>query len=748
MSHQGQFLRHGVLAVLLLTLCACRTPGPQGVKLLTAPAPGSKPVVVSKTLTAPEQARLLEVIADFAGLTVARTGLLFEEVSALAAMETWPAAATWGGDALAGYRTAGAPPTSGTERGLNLLQAGDELSLTALAEEVIAYDRTFSSGSRIVRFAGKGNGRALMVGPAGKLVQASVSSLAGTSASEIVDTRKRLGFWRDQLVYEAHFTMRSDPKGQPKGLDVFKHRATERQSGWSVEYADVSLDLSKGNYSYTLRAPELGLEETGTSQVTVGTFDSIFKSFDPLLLTAGAVVVKRKDGSEAFRKRTDASGAWCEFPDNVKIQLSRAVAGATLFSGEIFQENARVGSFQMDPGRPVSGDELGFTVTLGNASFAAVKQDNRVKFLDAAPPALGTSASEALDLKKLPAGTTDGPQWSFWTLLNVPGAQLSSFVWTSPDTLLLLDNAGPTLLGFDLARGSIVWSAGSAKPSYPCGKFLQVEPATPLGVRLKDAKRLVVNPTGEGIWVADSAGISEIALDWGAPEGGGPRVPQNVNLSRRVIGTLTPGYEDGAALEARFRLPIAAVKLADNSLVFLDFLNHALRRLTPDGQVNVFAGTPGQPGDALGQGTKAGFNLPLALSKLPGGDLVVADSGNYRLCRVSSDGNVSLLAGDKTKPAMDAPVPAFAAISSMDADREGRVYLGEYFSPISSVVRRVDSSGKKSVTLGGGWALSVEDGPNEWAGLGAIQSLRLSEAGHLLFLEANRLRIAAPTADL
>jgi streptogramin lyase len=81
---------------------------------------------------------------------------------------------------------------------------------------------------------------------------------------------------------------------------------------------------------------------------------------------------------------------------------------------------------------------------------------------------------------------------------------------------------------------------------------------------------------------------------------------------------------DGPAETARFNDPSDVVMDAAGVLYVTDRLNHAIRMITPDGQVSTFAGS-GHPGSADGVGQAASFELPNRIAIDRHGNLYVTE---------------------------------------------------------------------------------------------------------------------------
>jgi hypothetical protein len=104
------------------------------------------------------------------------------------------------------------------------------------------------------------------------------------------------------------------------------------------------------------------------------------------------------------------------------------------------------------------------------------------------------------------------------------------------------------------------------------------------------------------------------------------------------------GAADGAGPDARFAEPHSIVVGADGALYVSDTANHAIRRMTPDGVVTTFAGRLGVAGSADGSGSDARLSRPNGLAIDAAGVVVVADTGNDAIRRITPDGIVSTLA--------------------------------------------------------------------------------------------------------
>jgi sugar lactone lactonase YvrE len=113
------------------------------------------------------------------------------------------------------------------------------------------------------------------------------------------------------------------------------------------------------------------------------------------------------------------------------------------------------------------------------------------------------------------------------------------------------------------------------------------------------------------------------------------------------IATLAGGVEgfgDGVGDKALFNSPSGLAFTPDGNLLVADTGNNRIRRITPEGQVSTVAGN-GAAGYADGPATQAQFNGPIGIAVDERGNIYVADSYNDRIRLITPDGQVSTVAG-------------------------------------------------------------------------------------------------------
>lgn len=196
-------------------------------------------------------------------------------------------------------------------------------------------------------------------------------------------------------------------------------------------------------------------------------------------------------------------------------------------------------------------------------------------------------------------------------------------------------------------------------------------------------------------------GLAALSLTACADETCDPNIPGQIC---RLAGTSENGYtgEGGDALKARLSLPMDMLAAPDGSLFVLDWNNHRIRKITPDGKIDFVAGngelggslddpatgalnhptgliwdatgskifiaawhnskvmvlhpSTGEIEERCGDGRRAYFgdggpamtstlDLPTALALSPQGNLVIMDQANQVIRQIDAGGNIQLLAG-------------------------------------------------------------------------------------------------------
>lgn len=135
------------------------------------------------------------------------------------------------------------------------------------------------------------------------------------------------------------------------------------------------------------------------------------------------------------------------------------------------------------------------------------------------------------------------------------------------------------------------------------------------------------------------------------------------------------GYEDGTGTGAKFDHPAGVGVAEDGTLYVADSWNHRIRKITPSGEVSTLAGDGIIPS---GTGHGAVLIYPMDLEVGTDGIVYIADSYHYRVRKLSPEGELSTITGDKRGYTDGTLQEAeFMDVFGIAVNREGTVYVTE-----------------------------------------------------------------------
>jgi hypothetical protein len=110
--------------------------------------------------------------------------------------------------------------------------------------------------------------------------------------------------------------------------------------------------------------------------------------------------------------------------------------------------------------------------------------------------------------------------------------------------------------------------------------------------------------------------------------------------------------DGGLATHAKLAFPTDVAVAADGTLVIADAANNVVRRVTPDGVIGTLAGNgirPSRGPRSVEPAARPRFKGPGAVALAPDGTVLVADSGNSAIRRISHDGRVTVVLGGPSR---------------------------------------------------------------------------------------------------
>ncbi|NBV85432.1 MAG: hypothetical protein EBS01_04025, partial [Verrucomicrobia bacterium] len=169
-------------------------------------------------------------------------------------------------------------------------------------------------------------------------------------------------------------------------------------------------------------------------------------------------------------------------------------------------------------------------------------------------------------------------------------------------------------------------------------------------------------------------------------------------------------FADGSGNAARFNYPQGiSVDFFGNILV-ADTNNHAIRKITASGSVTTIAGTASESGATDGALALARFNYPQGVAGDSLGNIYVSDTNNFTIRKITSSGVVSTLAGSAGLSGSGNGVGAAARFyyaMGLVADNRGNVFVADRSNHI---IRKITSDGTVSTFAGYPGAAGVTDG--------------------------------------
>jgi len=227
------------------------------------------------------------------------------------------------------------------------------------------------------------------------------------------------------------------------------------------------------------------------------------------------------------------------------------------------------------------------------------------------------------------------------------------------------------------------------------------------------------------------------------------------NTINTIAGTGVAGFSgDGsAATKAQLNAPTGLVLDSGGNLFVADLLNLRVRKVDTSGNINSVAGNGVQSfsGDG-GAAVSAQLNSPQGVAVDGAGNVYVSDTFNNVVRRVAKNGTITTFAGNGQAGSNgDGSAAASAQLNSpqgLALDSAGNLYIADTGN---AKVRRVTSDGKIATYAGNGTAGYGGDGASATsAQLNTPSGVAVDSAGNLFIADFSnhRVRLVSPTGTI
>src|ERR1017187_7677774 len=214
-----------------------------------------------------------------------------------------------------------------------------------------------------------------------------------------------------------------------------------------------------------------------------------------------------------------------------------------------------------------------------------------------------------------------------------------------------------------------------------------------------------------------------------------------------LAGKANPANASNTDNLALFSHPRGLAVSADGDIYVANTCDHTICRITSAGGVTILAGRAGKAGSADGAGTDARFRYPASVAVDGTGNLYVADSGNNTIRRVTASGIVTTVAGlarlvgsaDGTKTNALFNYPNSVAI-----DGAGNAYVADLYN---FTVRKVTPNGVVTALAGQAGSMGGNDGKGRAARFNSPVGVAVDSAGNVYVadMDNNAIRRVTPT---
>ena len=218
-----------------------------------------------------------------------------------------------------------------------------------------------------------------------------------------------------------------------------------------------------------------------------------------------------------------------------------------------------------------------------------------------------------------------------------------------------------------------------------------------------------------------------------------PTNRQALGLVTTIAGSGAPGVGEGQALIASFSDPFGlAVDKRGNVIVADGGQSNRIRRVTTDGKVETIAGS--SEGFADGNPLQAQFNTPSGVAIDRAGNIIITDTSNNRIRKLSTDGTkVSTIAGTGIAGFTDGRTSEaqFDGPIGIAVDKSGNLFIADTYN---DSIRKITPEGIVTTVAGTG-SPGYSDGPAGEAMFDTPCGVAVDEEGNIFVADTGNQAI-------
>lgn len=204
------------------------------------------------------------------------------------------------------------------------------------------------------------------------------------------------------------------------------------------------------------------------------------------------------------------------------------------------------------------------------------------------------------------------------------------------------------------------------------------------------------------------------------------------------------GSTDGPAATAKFYMPFGIAIDSSGNIIVADTHNNKIRKITPSGMVSTVAGT-GVAGNSDGNASTATFNIPRGVAVDASDNIYVVDSFDHKIRKISPAGMVSTFAGSGSQGTTDGTGTAasFNTPLKIAIDASGNIFVTDYGN---HKIRKISPTGVVTTFAGSGTQGNL-DGSGTSAQFHLPAGICVDHLGNIYVADAgnNRIRKINPS---